>query len=99
MTAAAVSVLSGPYCSYSSASDAGSRSVAAPRIDNRLETPGFSATSKRTVPSLSVTALLIFFSICFGSSRRPTVPLGESSDFDIFEVGCWRSMTGHRRRG
>ena len=52
--------------------------------------------------SESVTADLIFFVIAVGSSSSEIVPWGESTDFDIFAVGFWRSMirapTGGMRR-
>ena len=62
-------------------------------ISIRFDTPGFASRSWRTSVSESVTADLIFFVIAFGSSSTPIVPCGESSDFDIFRVGFWRSMT------
>ena len=44
--------------------------------------------------SVSVTARLIFLATTSrGSSSTRIVPCGESSDFDIFRVGCWRSIT------
>lgn len=88
MRAAAVSDFSGPYCEYFDARRLGSVSpVHTARIVKRLETPGLVAGSNRTSPSTSVTARLIFFSRTFGSSRTRTVPCGESTDFDIFDVG------------
>ena len=43
--------------------------VKADSIVNKLETPGLFSGSNATMPSESVTELLIFFSISFGVSK------------------------------
>ena len=73
--------------------------VTAAWISIRFDTPGFASRSWRTSVSESVTADLNFLTIAFGSSSTPTVPCGESSDFDIFLVGFWRSITRAPRAG
>ena len=44
-------------------------------------------------PSVSVTARRTFLVISSSESRRPIVPRGDSTDFDILRSGCCRSMT------
>ena len=63
ITASAVSFLRSPYLLYERAVSSGVDDVDAARIDKRLDIPGFSLTSNRTSPSLSVTALFIFLLI------------------------------------
>lgn len=47
--------------------------VKADSMINRFDTPGLFSTSKATIPSESVTALLIFFSISLGVSNKVIV--------------------------
>ena len=93
-TASATAALSVPYrdAAYSASTSGIARPVVPARICRRFDTPGFVAGSKRTSLSESVTALLMRLAIAFGSSSSEIVPWGESADFDIFFVGCWRSM-------
>src|SRR5262245_57901413 len=93
-TASAADDFSPPYPppSCSAATSSIDRSLAAARIDNRFDTPGLAAGSKRTAVSESVTADLMRFAIDAGGSSRPIDPWGESSDFDIFDSGRCRSM-------
>ncbi len=57
----------------------------------RFEIPGFSSSSKRTSVPESVTADRIFFADTLGSSSISMMPAGEEADFDIFDMGSWRS--------
>ena len=60
-------------------------------MERRLLTPAFSARSNRISLPVSVTALLIFFAVALGSSRRLTRPLALAADLLILAVGSWRS--------
>ena len=66
--------------------------VAAARMASRFDTPGLVSGSKRTSPSVSVTARRILRLTSSGSSSRYTVPWGDSDVLPIFPVGFCRSM-------
>ena len=61
-------------------------------IINKLETPGLFSTSNFTIPSESVTALLIFFSISFGVSKIEMVAFLFGSDLLIFFNGSCKDF-------
>ena len=62
-------------------------SVKADSIVNRLETPGLFSGSKATIPSESVTELLIFFSISFGLSKSRIVAFRLDLIYSFSSVG------------
>ena len=59
---------------------------------SRFVTPGLAASSARTSPSASVTALMILRRIDAGSSRTSMMPCGDDADLLILIDGSWRSV-------